>query len=355
MIISPPSLSRTLSILLLTVLAIGGLYFARQFLIPIAISALLAMLLLPLSKWLESKGINQLTSAIFCVILLLAIFIALILLLSWQASGISENIAQIWIRLEKISTDIRLFIANNLGVSTEKQTEWISNQRSGNQRSAIGIAGILLGSLASVVVNTILVFVYLFLFLLYRTHLKQFILMLVPKSEQKETEKIISDAGKVSQKYISGLGVMIVVLWIMYGIGFSIVGVESALFFAVLCGLLEIIPFIGNLTGTTLTVLMVISQGGSNGMLVGVIFTYLFVQFVQTYILEPLIVGSIVNINPLFTIIVIVLMEIVWGVPGMILAIPMFGIVKIVCDHVDPLRPFGFLIGKKDTKSLIQD
>lgn len=354
MFISPPSLSRTLSILLLIILAIGGLYFARHFLIPIAISALLAMLLLPLSKWLEAKGINQILAAAFCVILLLAILITLIFLLSWQASGISENITQIWIRLETISNAIRQFIADNLGVSTEKQTEWISNQQSGNQRSAIGIAGILLGSFASLVVNTILVFVYLFLFLLYRTHLKQFILMLVPASEQKETEKIISDAGKISQKYISGLGVMIVVLWIMYGIGFSIVGVESALFFAVLCGLLEIIPFIGNLTGTTLTALMVISQGGSNGMLVGVIFTYLLVQFVQTYVLEPLIVGSVVNINPLFTIIVIVLMEIVWGVAGMILAIPMLGIVKIICDHVDPLKPFGFLIGKNDSKIIKQ-
>lgn len=350
MFISPPSLSKTLSILLVTFLAISGLYFAKNFLIPVAISALLAMLLLPLSKWLEAKGLSRIISATFCVILLLAILATLIFLLSWQASGISENIAQIWIRLEAISNDIRQFIADNLGVSTRKQTEWISNQHSENQRSAIGIAGILISSIMSIIVDTILVFVYLFLFLIYRTHLKQFILMLVPGNEQKETEKIISDAGKVSQKYISGLGMMIVVLWIMYGIGFSIVGVESALFFAILCGLLEIIPFIGNLTGTTLTALMVISQGGSNGMLAGVIFTYLLVQFVQTYVLEPLIVGSVVNINPLFTIIVIVLMEIVWGVAGMILAIPMLGIVKIICDHVDPLKPFGFLIGKNDSK-----
>lgn len=309
------------------------------------------MLLLPLSKWFEAKGLNRIISATFCVILLLSILITLVFLLSWQASGISENIAQIGIRLEVISNDIRQFIADNLGVSTDKQTEWISNQHSESQRSAIGIAGNLIGSIMGIVLDTILVFVYLFLFLLYRTHLKQFILMLVPRNEQQETEKIISDAGKVSQKYISGLGMMIVVLWIMYGIGFSIVGVESALFFAVLCGLLEIVPFIGNLTGTTLTALMVISQGGSNGMLIGVIFTYLFVQFVQTYLLEPLIVGSVVNINPLFTIIVIVLMEIVWGVAGMILAIPILGIIKIFCDHIDPLKPFGFLIGKNDSKT----
>lgn len=347
MLISTPSLQRITSIIFFVFLAISGLYFARQFLIPLAISALLAMLLLPVSKRLEEKGVNRIVAGICCVLLLMSILAGLLFLLSWQASGISENIVQIGIRLQEISDDFRQFIADNLGITTEKQTEWIKNQNSGSQDSAIGLAGTLLSFMMSIIIKTILVFVYLFLFLVSRSHLKKFILMLVPANELKETEKIISDAGKVSQKYISGLAIMIVVLWIMYGIGFSIVGVESALFFAVLCGLLEIVPFIGNLTGSTLTALMVISQGGSNGMLIGVILTYILVQFIQTYVLEPLIVGSEVNINPLFTIIVIVLMEIIWGVAGMILAIPMLGIVKIICDHVGPLKPYGFLIGKE--------
>lgn len=70
------------------------------------------------------------------------------------------------------------------------------------------------------------------------------------------------------------------------------------------------------------------------------------IQFVQTYILEPLIVGARVNINPLFTILALVIMEMIWGIAGMILAIPLFGIIKIICDHVEPLKPYGFLIGE---------
>jgi predicted PurR-regulated permease PerM len=196
-------------------------------------------------------------------------------------------------------------------------------------------------------VDAILVLVYLFLFICSRAHLKKFVLMIVPSSDTKETEQIINDSGKMAQKYISGMSMMIGMLWILYGIGFSIAGVENALFFAVLCGILEIIPFIGNLTGTALTVLMVISQGGDDVMIIAVLGTYLVVQFLQTYILEPLVVGSEVNINPLFTILVLVLFELIWGIPGMVLAIPMLGIVKIVCDHVRPLKPYGFLMGKE--------
>lgn len=308
------------------------------------------MLLVPLSRWFENKGLHRTMASFLCLLFLLSILGGIIYMVSWQASGISENLYQISNRIEKIIEDIRQFVAENIGISTETQKQWMNRQPSSGPGEAIGLAGSLLTSLMGIMVQSILVLVYLFLFLSSRSHLKNFILMLVSESEVEETEKIISDAGKVSQKYLSGLGMMIAMLWLMYGIGFSIVGVESALFFAVLCGLLEIVPFIGNLTGTSLTVLMVISQGGSNGMILGVFITYMFIQFFQTYILEPLVVGSEVNINPLFTILVLVFMEIIWGIPGMIMAIPILGIVKILCDHVTPLKPFGYLIGKEKNK-----
>jgi predicted PurR-regulated permease PerM len=136
----------------------------------------------------------------------------------------------------------------------------------------------------------------------------------------------------------------------MYGIGFSIAGVKNAFFFAILCGLLEIIPFIGNLAGTALTLLMAVTQGGGSNIIIGILITYALVQFIQSYIIEPLVVGAEVNINPLFTIIAIVLGETVWGIPGMILAIPLVGIFKIICDNVESLKPYGFLIGEEKKK-----
>ena len=322
------------------------MYFGRQFLIPIAIASLLAMLFLPLSRWFESKGIGRGIAAIFCVLLLLLGIVGVISLLSWQASDISNGLSQIGERLSKFGATVRQFIAQNIGISPEKQKEWMDKQSSAAGAS-VGAAGTILSSLMSIMVDVILVMVYLFLLISSRAHLKKFMLLLVPSSETKETEQIINDAGKMSQKYISGMSLMIVMLWILYGIGFSVAGVENALFFAVLCGILEIIPFIGNLSGTALTVLMVISQGGNDMMIISVLVTYLVVQFLQTYTLEPVVVGSEVNINPLFTILILVLMELIWGIPGMILAIPMLGIVKIICDHVRPLKPYGFLIGKE--------
>jgi predicted PurR-regulated permease PerM len=132
--------------------------------------------------------------------------------------------------------------------------------------------------------------------------------------------------------------------------------VENAIFFAILCGLLEIVPFVGNLVGVSFTLLMSLAQGGSSGMFIGILITYAIVQFVQTYLLEPLVVGREISINPVFTIVGLVGGELLWGIPGMILALPLLGIFKIVCDHVEPLKPYGFLIGdnKKQEPNLVE-
>lgn len=163
----------------------------------------------------------------------------------------------------------------------------------------------------------------------------------------------VHQSAHVMQRYLTGLSLMIITLWFMYGIGFTIVGVKNALFFAILCGLLEIIPFIGNLTGTVFTLGMALIQGGSTNMIIGILVVYATVQFIQTYLVEPLIVGAQVSLNAMATIISLVAGELLWGIPGLILAIPLMGIVKIICDHVFGLQFFALLIGdgeKKDSR-----
>ena len=256
--------------------------------------------------------------------------------------------------MEKRITDaidqLRYTLSNSLGISPERQQELLKKQQSsGGGGIASAVTGFV-SSLMGILTNALIVMIYIFLFLFYRSHIKKFIMKLVPAGEKGNAEEVVQKASAVAFKYLSGLALMIVALWIMYGIGFSIAGVKNALFFAVLCGLLEIVPFVGNLTGTSLTVLMALTQGGGSGIIIGILITYALVQFIQTYILEPLVVGSEVNINPLFTILAIILGELIWGVAGMILAIPIMGIVKIVCDHIPALQPYGFLIGEEKKK-----
>lgn len=308
------------------------------------------MLFLPLSKRMERKGVSRGFATFLCILILMGALAGIGTLLAWQISDLVKDASQIEQRFMQTLNQFRQYVSNNLGISPEQQKQILQkSQGSGSGGIQGAVAGIV-GSLGGILVDTVLVLVYIFLFIYFRGHLKKVILKLVPENQKAKTEKLIQDSTKVAQQYLVGLAAMIVTLWIMYGIGFSIVGVKNAIFFAILCGLLEIVPFVGNITGTTLTVLFSLAQGGGGGMVVGIIITYAIVQFVQTYVLEPLVVGAEVNINPLFTILVIVAGELVWGIGGMILAIPLLGIVKIICDHVESLKPYGFMIGKERGK-----
>ncbi|WP_231459793.1 MULTISPECIES: AI-2E family transporter [unclassified Pedobacter] len=339
-------LQQSVYILFFITLVFAGLYFAAPFLIPITLAGIFSMVFIRLCNWLENNGIKRGWASLLCVLLFILAVALIVSLLYWQLGSLTENLDQMKSRLSTMVVDLRNWINQKLDINGRQQKEII--------KAGSGSTGNLLASFASgvmgVAVNTILVLVYMYLSLYYRSHIKKFILQLVPDTEEHKASVIVHESGKVAQHYLSGLAAMIGVLWVLYGIGFSLVGVQSAIFFAVLCGLLEIIPFVGNLTGTCLTLLAVIGQGGDSKMLIGVLVVYGLVQFLQTYILEPLIVGEQVNINPLFTILSIVLAEFIWGVAGMILAIPIFGIIKIICDRIPELKPYGFLLGPENPK-----
>jgi predicted PurR-regulated permease PerM len=345
-------LDKSVKVLLVIVLSFVLLYYGKPFLVPFLIASLLAMLVLPLCAKMERK-LNKGLAVAISLLLVLFVITVIIGVFAWQVADISDKAPQIQKNITEKVAQLRQFATNTFGISEQKQEQIIQQQQQSSTGRLSTMMSGFFSSFGSFLTDFLIVMVYIFLFLLFRTHLQRFVLKLVPKQEQGNAQTIMHDVRRVSQKYLTGLALMIACLWVMYAIGFSIVGVENAIFFAILCGLLEIVPFVGNLTGIAITLLMTLAQGGSSGMLVGILIIYAVVQFTQSYLLEPLIVGHEISINPVFTIVGIVGGELLWGIPGMILALPLLGMIKIVCDHIEPLKPFGYLIGeekKKDAK-----
>ena len=350
-----PLLDKSIKILLLVLLSVAVLYYGKSFLVPLLMAALLSMLVLPLCMRLEKKT-NKAIAVILSVLVLLGAVAIIVSIVSAQVADISDNAEQIERNISEKVKKVQVFITKSLGIPEQRQQEIIQQQQQSSSGKMASFISWFFSSLGALLTNFIIVLVYIFLFLYFRDHLKRFILNIVPHQEQENTRTILHDVRRVAQKYLTGLAIMIACLWVMYGIGFSIIGVKHALFYAVLCGLLEIVPFVGNLTGVTITAIMSLAQGGSSSLLIGIIVTYGIVQFTQSYILEPLVVGRGISIHPVFTIIGIVGGEQLWGISGMILALPLLGIIKIICDHIEPLKPFGYLIGsqKKGKKDVVE-
>ncbi|WP_169630201.1 AI-2E family transporter [Flavobacterium humi] len=340
------TISSVIKKILLVILVFAGLYYSKGFLMPLCIGGILATLFLPFCNWMERKNLSKGLAAFLCLFTLSLIIAGFVTLLSWKISDLIDDFALIKQRSMEVSAQAQDYIFDHLGISVEEQLKIIKKE----QPSYTTIMQMVAGSIAYLFTNFILVIVYFVLLLYYRAHIKDFLLKLVKMSQRKEMGKIMYSASKVSQQYLVGLSKMIVCLWVMYGIGFSVLGVENAIFFAILCGLLEIIPFVGNITGTTLTLLVTAMHGAEFSVLVGIAVVYGTVQFIQGWLLEPLILGPQVRINSLFTIIALVLGELLWGIPGIILAIPVTAIFKIICDHIEMLKPYGFLVGEIESQ-----
>lgn len=328
--------------LALVFLIILGLYFAKDFLIPLCIGGILATLFLPFCNWMQRKKVPKGLAVFLCFFSLLLIIAVLITLLGLKLSEFLDNFTLIKQKSLEVGNHLQQYVFDHLNITAEEQLTILKKE----QPSYANIFQLIFGSIASVFASLILVLVYFAFLLYYRNHIKNFLLKLVKESKQEEMKQVIYNATNVSQQYLLGMSKMIILLWIMYGIGFSIIGVENAIFFAILCGLLEIVPYVGNITGTVLTVLVSAIHGANPTMIGGIVVVYGIVQLIQGWLLEPLILGPQVKINPLFTIIVLVLGQLLWGIPGIILAIPLTAIFKIICDHIESLKPYGFLIGE---------
>lgn len=332
--------------LLLLFLVFAGLYYAKAFLMPLFIGGILATLFLPFCNWMERKKIPKGLAVFLCLLSLILGISTIISFLGWKIYDLINDFAMMKKMAIETLRVVQLYLYDYFNLTYKEQFQIFKNE----QPSYSSIMQVLLGSLADFFTNLVLVLVYFLFLLYYRSHIKTFFVKYVAPSQQGNMENLIHNAAKISQQYLLGISKMIVLLWLLYGIGFSVLGVENALFFAVLCGLLEIVPYVGNITGTSLTLLVVALHGADLSMLGGIVVVYGIIQMFQGWVLEPLILGPQVKINPLFTIFALVIGELVWGISGMILAIPMIAIFKIVCDHINSLKPYGFLIGGVETQ-----
>lgn len=332
--------------LLLLFLVFAGLYYAKTFLMPLFIGGILATLFLPFCNWMEKRKTPKGLAVFICLLSLIFIMSSVIALLGWKIYDLIDDFAMI----KKVSMEtldnIQIYIYNHLDLSYNEQSQILKNEKP----SYSNIVQMILGSFAYFMTNLILILVYFLFLLYYRVHIKIFFLKHSVASQRNEMEQLINSAANVSQQYLLGLFKMIVILWIMYGIGFSALGLENAIFFAILCGMLEIVPYVGNITGTVITVIVAGLHGANLTMLGGIILVYGVIQMIQGWVLEPLILGPQVKINPLFTVFALVIGELVWGIPGIILAIPITAILKIICDRIEPLKPYGYLIGEIESE-----
>ncbi len=346
-----PAYAKFTIILLGIILFFYALRVAGNLLIPLAFSFLLALLLYPLAKWLELKRIPRVISIIISIVLVVIALGAIGFVLTNELIGFSDEIPEITDRLQISISGFQSFIETNFEISKDLQIDWLTKGLNNLLQTSAGFFPSLLQSTSSFLTKLGILPFYLFFILYYRDIFKEFFFRISPQEQHEKVASILFHIQKVIQNYLSGLFTVIVIIAILNSTALLIIGVNHAIFFGIFAAILTIIPYVGVFIGSWLPTLYALAMYDSIWVPVAVIGSFTAIQSLEGNIITPNIVGSKVSINPLVAIVALLAGAEVWGVSGMIMFVPFTAMLKVIFDHIDPLKPYGLLLGT-DKKNL---
>lgn len=359
------------SILLFSTVTIVGIYFlflglskAKPFLAPFVTAIILALLMLPLARKMEKGFFNRSATSFANTIILFLISLGFMALFSYQVKSLVDDWPKIKETMQPKIEKVKDFVFEHTPISKEAMNSSgsfnpFSTSKSGSSESSSSASGSSGSSTSqkaanffSMVVGFIgtylLTFIYIFFMLNYRHRFKEFLIRIFPDEKREKVKTVVEKSAGVAQQYLVGKLILIGILAVLYSIGLGISGVNNFILVSAIAALFSIIPYIGNIIGLGMALAFGYLTSGDPMVLVGILITFTVAQFVESYILEPFVVGDKVDLHPFFVILVVIVGNMVWGVIGMILAIPILGILTVIFRHIPVLHPFGYLFSKKD-------
>lgn len=318
----------------------------RNYLAPLSLGILFAYLLFPLANFFEKHGVARILANLFAIIIGLSVFYGLGFFIYKQFGIFIDDLPSLKIRASANVHKIVVSIENIFGVAAgELKMEankliagFLNNPEEGI-KSAIGPTFFTL--------FTILIMpVYIFFLLFYRNKFKEFMLMLVPYNKHALADRIINEINTLAVRYVTGMFIVVSILVILNVTGFYIIGLHHALLLGILAAIMNFIPYYGTIIGYIFPILMSIFVMDSPIFVFLIIIQFIIVQFTENNILTPNIVGAHVNLNPFMIILSITLGGFVWGLPGMIIAVPFAAMLRVLGENIDELKPLGFLLGQ---------
>lgn len=335
-------LDYTFKLLVVLGLIITATILAKDIVIPILVSGIFAIVLLPIIKRLE-KRMSPVLAITVTLIVSFLVFSALAWLTISQMSALVKDLPNLESKFNLLVDQVSGTLQEIFGMSAREQNQLLKNSLSNLGSYATD----LFTATTNIISLLIQVPIYVFLFLIYRDKFKTFVLAFLTNESEIAWK---GEVEGVVQGYISGLLLVTAIISVLNSVGLLILGIDHAIFFGVLSGVLTIIPYVGIFIGATFPVLMALLTKDSLWYAIGVVIIFSIVQFLEGNFITPRITGSKVSINALAAIIALLIGGKILGIAGMILAIPALGILKIILSHTRYLKPFVILIEDSHTK-----
>jgi len=342
------SLTRFIKYVLAILLVSLLLYLGKPFLIPVAIAAFFAMLLFPVVRKLERYHMRKTRAALVAILLLLATLIFVGSLIYYQASNLQADLPELEQNVAEKTERLQWLLYQTTDITEYEQEEMIEEKKPDIAKAIFKSLRELVTQALSILLFVFIVLTYTFFFLIYQQKIQNFFIKLHLFENNKESKVMLARISRIVHSYLKGTCTVISVLAVVYALGFWAIGIEHALLFAIITALLRIVPYFGSFLGIAFPIAFAFLTKDSFWYPVLVLLFFMVTQLIEANLLTPYITGSRVKLNPLATIMVILLGNLLWGVTGMILFVPIFASLKVIFDEIPQLNPYGYILGKED-------
>lgn len=327
---------------------------AKSILFPILLSGFLAILVSPITSWLEGKKVPKALATMLSLVFMVLFLIGILYFFYFQSLSFAQDFDIVSERFAQLIADTNLWINSQLNLQLEYSSLDIRNTilRKVSENMGTLSSGII--STAGKLTIFFIIPVYLFLFIYYRHFLVEFIMKTFDHEDRPRVRRVITKIKEVTQSYFKGVVLVMIILAILNSIALISLGIEHAVLFAVFAAVLNIIPFVGPIIGSVFPAIYALLTKDSLFYPFAVIGAFYIIQLMESNIFTPGIVGKNVSMNPLMTIIALFIGSFIWGLEGMILFIPGMAILKVIFDEVEGLQPYGFLLGALEQPTTLQ-
>jgi putative permease len=324
---------------------------AKEILSPLIFSTLFSILLLPLANFLEFRvRLPRSAASMVSVLILLAGIGVVLYTIGSEISGLKQDWPQFQDQLGKSIDTVQDWIAITFNVNANSQLNYFHSATSKFMASGTAVVGATLLSLSSILLFFVFTFIYTFFFLLYRRLIMKFLETVFLDENKKLVHDIIEQVQHIIRKYIIGLLIEMVIVAAAVTISLWLLGVKYFFLLGLITGILNVIPYIGIFSALIISSLITFATATLVSKVVLVIIVFVVVHLADSNILLPMVVGSKVRINALITVLGVIIGEMVWGIPGMFLSIPVIAVLKIIFDRVESLQAWGIILGDEDHK-----
>lgn len=321
------------------------LYIAQNIAVPIVYAIVIAILLNPLVNFLMNRKLGKIFSITIAVMLVFIATAGLIYFVSIEASMFVDTYPELKIKTQETGKQLTHWISHQFNIKIEKINRWVSSA----QGSALNDAGLAakrtLLNISSTLFILLLLPVYLFMILFYKTLLLEFIRQIFKSIHHIAVAEVLDKTKGIIQGYLTGLLIEALVVAILNSVGLLILGIDYAIILGIMGALLNVIPYIGGVIAIALPMIIAFVTKDSITYPLMVFGIYMIIQFIDNHYIIPSVVAAKVKINALVSVVVVLVGGALWGLPGMFLSIPLTAILKVVFDHVESLKPWGYLLG----------